>query len=226
MEAYVMSFSSNTITDKLESGLEAMRREDYPTARAHLTQALIEARNAGDRRAEYKVIGPLIQSNLLAGKPDQATVVAKEALTLATNLFGSRHTEVAWCLNALAMSLVQVGHHEEALSHLEKALEILVAYRAGSVQEVVATIINMGACFEGMGDREAQARSYELGLMICRSIGSPSEMVSRLMDRLAATYQKLGRTLEARCLREEALATAVAVETTTRTGRRAGGDPN
>ncbi|HEX6254498.1 MAG TPA: AAA family ATPase [Euzebyales bacterium] len=113
--------------------LGVVHKRDLSVARLHLEHALALARRTHDVATEVAAANNLAQAHAWAGAVDLALPLAESALQRAARL-GDRHRQAA-LHNNLADLLHTLGRHDDARTHLTRAVELFADIGRSDVPE-------------------------------------------------------------------------------------------
>jgi tetratricopeptide (TPR) repeat protein len=164
-------------------------------------EALVIARQIGDRWREGIVLGSLGSAYHNLGQYEQAIKLHEEALAIARET-SDRWRESAW-LGDLGLSYRDLGQFEQAIKLYEEALAIgrEIDDRRGEG----VWLGNLGRTYLDLLEAEQAIKLYEEALAIAREIGNCREEGSWLSHKGKA-YHDLGQFEQAIKFYEEALA--------------------
>ncbi len=140
------------------------------------------------------------------GQYAQAVSLAEQALTLARQLWGEEHPNIATSLNNLAYLYESQGRYTEALPLFEQALEMRQRLFAGDHPDVASSLNNLAGLYKSQGRyAEAQRLSEQVLEMRQRLFAGDHPDVASSLNNLAYLYKSQGRYAEAQPLYEQAL---------------------
>jgi tetratricopeptide (TPR) repeat protein len=135
----------------------------------------------------------------------QATTLAEEALTLARQIWGEEHPNVATSLNNLAYLYESQGRYAEAQPLLEQALEMRKRLFVGDHPNVASSLNNLAYLYNSQGRyAEAQPLLEQALEMRKRLFVGDHPNVAISLNNLAALYESQGRYAEAQPLYQQA----------------------
>jgi tetratricopeptide (TPR) repeat protein/transcriptional regulator with XRE-family HTH domain len=172
-------------------------------AREHYTQALVDARQLGDRRAEANALRGLGQVEWFVGEYGQAREYHTEALALARRL-GERRAE-ADALRGLGQVERLVGEYGQAREHYTQALALArqLSDRAGEVE----SLWGLGQVERLVGEYGRAREHYTQALALARRLGERRAEADALRG-LGQVERLVGEYGQAREYHTQALALA------------------
>ncbi len=140
------------------------------------------------------------------GQYSQAVIVAEQALTLARQIWGEEHPNIAASLNNLAELYNSQGRYTEALPLYQQALEMTKRLFADDHPDVAKMLNNLAGLYQSQGRYAEALPLCEQALeMRKRLFAGDHPDVAQSLNNLAALYQSQGRYAEALPLFEQAL---------------------
>jgi predicted ATPase/DNA-binding SARP family transcriptional activator/class 3 adenylate cyclase len=181
-------------------GNVAARMGDYPEAQAGYEEALVTARQLGDRWEEATDLAGLGQVAWYLADYSESRARYEEALAIAQEL-GDRQMEAKWLLN-IGMVDHWLADYTEARSNYEQAL--MIARNVGDRLQEAHSLGSMGVTSSAMGDDHEALARYEEALAIFREIGSPGHEAGYI-GNIGRVHLRFGNYPECRSRFEEAL---------------------
>jgi len=163
-------------------------------------EALITAREAGNRWAEEEILGSLGVAYGGLGEYERAIQLHKGALAIAREI-GDREGEIRH-LGNLGSACNALGNIDQAINLLEEALSI--AQRTGDSRGGTMRLLSLGWAYHDLGQVERSIKFYEEALAISRKTGHRLAEW-RLLAGLGHAYYDLGQFEVAVKFCEEAL---------------------
>ncbi|MFE9483891.1 FxSxx-COOH system tetratricopeptide repeat protein [Streptomyces spororaveus] len=169
--------------------------------------ALTIAELTPDALAAGRTLGRLSDSTRRAGHPEQAAVLAEQALNRLQPELGNDHATVLSSRNNLAVALEGLGRHQEAadlhehnLAHLERSL-------GNDHSSTLTCRNNLAITLQGLGRRQEAADLHQRTLTDReRALGDDHPDTFSSRNNLALALRGLGRQQEAADLHEHNLA--------------------
>jgi predicted ATPase/class 3 adenylate cyclase len=184
----------------------ASRIGDYGEARSAYEEALVTARQLGDRREEATDLSGLGQVAWYVADYAESRARYEDAMAIALDL-GDRQME-AKCLLNLGMVAHWMSNYTEARSHYARALEI--AREVGDRQQEAHGLGALGITSSAMGDDDDALARYEEALAIFHEIGSPGQEAG-FIGNIGRVHLRRGNYAESQSRIEEALAITRAI---------------
>jgi len=123
----------------------------------------------------------------------EAEALLKQALTIAENVFGSEHNEVAATINNLGRVLQDMGNLDGAKKCYERALEINEAIYGLSHPQVAKIVNNFGLVLRDQGELDGARKCYERALKIDEATyGSEHSEVAVVVNNLGGVLYAMG----------------------------------
>jgi tetratricopeptide (TPR) repeat protein len=170
-------------------------------ARAHLRQAQLLRRRAGDRAGQALLLVDFGRLYQRQGRLRQSLRYAQQALSIYRELGGDRWGE-ARALNHAGWTLGQLGDHGQALAYCQQALVILVAL--GDGHNVSSTLDSLGYVYRRLGHHGRAAACYRRSLHLQAELGY-RYMRARTLTYAGNAHHAAGDLLAARDAWQEAL---------------------
>ena len=181
----------------------AVRMGDYPQARAGFRDALLAAKEVGDRKEEALSLAGLGRVAWFVADYAESGDRYKAALVIAREL-GDRHVEGKW-LGNLAMVAHGLADYTEARSLYESAVAIV--REIGDRHSEAGFLGPLGVLASDMGDYHEALVRYEEALEIFREIGDRYNE-GGYIGNIGRVSLRLGDYPQSRSRFEEALAIA------------------
>ncbi len=176
----------------------ALQNEDYEAAFACLTEAVEQARQAGDRAAEGRHLGNLALMYNRLGQPEEALRCFEQALALV-RAEGDRVTEDG-LLGNMGNVLRETERYEEAREYLHAALQI--AQEIGDVRGRGIWLSNLGLVYDNMQQPERAIEYHSQSIGVARQLYDQRGLATRLR-KLSDSFVAAGNPIEAlKCLGE------------------------
>jgi len=135
----------------------------------------------------------------------QAVSLTEEALTLARQIWGEEHPNIATSLNNLAYLYNSQGRYAEALPLYQQALEMRKRLFAGDHPDVATSLNNLASLYESQGRYAEALPLYQQALeMRKRLFAGDHPDVAQSLNNLALLYKSQGRYAEALPLLDQA----------------------
>ena len=166
-------------------------------------QALVIAREIGDRRGEGADLGNLGSAYPNLGQVEQAIEYYEQALVIAREI-GDRRGEGA-DLGNLGTAYAALGQVGQAIEYYEQAL--VIAREIGDRRGEGADLGNLGNAYAALGQVRQAIEYYEQALVIAREIGDRRGEGNHL-GNLGTAYAALGQVDKAIEYYEQALVIA------------------
>lgn len=139
------------------------------------------------------------------GQYTEAVNVAKEALKVAEETFGSEHLKVAVSLNILAILYKTQGKYSEAVPLFNRALEIYEKTLGSDNPYVIASLNNLAEVYQKQGKHDEIEPLYKRALEINeKTLGKDHPDVATVLENMAALFEEIGKEEEAKELAERA----------------------
>jgi tetratricopeptide (TPR) repeat protein len=167
---------------------------------ASYEQALLIAREIGDRRGEGGALDDLGKACARLGQVEKAITFHERALLIAREI-GHRQGE-GTTLGNLGAAYVDLGQVEKAISFYEQAL--LIAREVGDRRGEGNALGNLGSAYGRLGQVEKAITLCEQRLVIAREVGDRRGEGSAL-GNLGTAYVDLGQVEKAITFYEQAL---------------------
>ena len=106
---------------------------------------------ANAQQDQYNKLNKKLATLYKNGRTEDAIVVAKEALQVAENTFGSNHPYVSASLNNLALLYIAEGQYEKAEALYERSLKIAEEHLGKDDPKLAGILENMVRCNEKLG---------------------------------------------------------------------------
>jgi len=117
----------------------------------------------------------------------------EKALSVAENLYGSKHHEVATSLNDLGVAFHELGDAKRAAEYLQRALSIKEKIYGPEHPAVATSLNNLGSAFKDLGDAKKAAEYLQRALAIYEKIYDPLHPhVATSLSNLGLAFQALG----------------------------------
>jgi tetratricopeptide (TPR) repeat protein len=141
-----------------------------------------------------------------AGQYAQARSLAEKALTLARQLWGDEHPNIATSLNNLAYLYKSQGRYAEAQPLYEQALEMRKRLFAGDHPSVAQSLNNLALLYDSQGRYAEALPLLEQALEMRKRLFAGDHLdVTQSLNNLALLYDSQGQYAEALPLLEQAL---------------------
>jgi len=146
---------------------------DYAAAEAHCQEALVLARQSGNRQQICKILDSLGIAAGRQGDYERAEALLSEAIAMSQEDSGGAMTHLlASLLNNLAIVTRHQGDPGRAMSLLQESL----AYKraGGDHQGVAISLVNLGNLAQSQGDYAAAQAAFRESLQIRQALGDKS----------------------------------------------------
>jgi len=124
------------------------------------------------------------------GDAESALAMHERALAIRKETVGEEHPAVAECYNNLGALFFSQGSFQQAVSHYEQALPLLMLGSGGKADGpyVALTLYNVGVCHDGLGNAEASVAALTKALEVAeKALGSDHPKVGLIK----ATIEKV-----------------------------------
>jgi tetratricopeptide (TPR) repeat protein len=176
---------------------------DYDQATTAFDRALVQFREASDRRGVASTLDDVGRMYWLKGTTDEALRLYRDALAIRRELGDRRSLAVS--LHNLGVLEEERGEIQGALSHLKEALEI--RREVGDREGVVATLNAVALVYEDVGRGEEAIKMLEESLKIAREIGDKAQE-ALLLNNLGDVSRERGDSGRARVFLDQAMTLA------------------
>jgi tetratricopeptide (TPR) repeat protein len=166
-------------------------------------QALVIAREIGDRRGEGNRLGNLGSAYYQLGQVDTAIGYYDQALVISRDINDLRG-EGAW-LGNLGSAYYQLGQVDTAIGYYDQAL--VIAREIGDRRNEGAWLGNLGLAYSDLGQVDTAIGYYDQALVIAREIGDRRNEGS-VLGNLGLAYSDLGQVEKAIKYYDQALVIA------------------
>jgi DNA-binding SARP family transcriptional activator/DNA-binding XRE family transcriptional regulator len=173
---------------------------DCHGADAHLRQAMMLRRQAGDRAGQAVLLVDFSRLHERERRYRQAVSSARKALGIYREL-GDRRGE-AIALNHVGWTLGLVGRFEQAFAHCQQALVIMLAI--GDHHHVPSALDSLGYAHRHLGDHARAAACYRRAVHLYAELGNRYKRAETL-GYAGDAYRAAGDPLAARDAWQEAL---------------------
>ncbi|MCP4664472.1 MAG: tetratricopeptide repeat protein, partial [bacterium] len=198
-------------------GLAHHRLAEVEKAIGYHQEALVIAREIGNRRGEGEDLGNLAGAYSDLGDVEKAIGYYEQAIVIAREI-GDRSVETE-DLGSLGLAYARLGDVEKAIVYYEQGLviarEICNRHSEGSI------LGNLGVFHYRLGDVEKAIGYYEQALIIDREIGDPRGEGMQL-NNLGLAYARLGDVEKAIGYHEQGLVIAREIGNRSSEGRGLG----
>ena len=155
-------------------------------------QALVIAREIGDRRGEGAVLGNIGLAYHALGQVDKAIEYYEQALVIAREI-GDRRGEGA-DLGNLGLAYYQLGQMDKAIEYYEQAL--VIAREIGDRRNEGNWLGNTGIAYHNLGQMDKAIEYHEQALVIAREIGDRHNE-GNWLSNIGLAYHLLGQVEKA-----------------------------
>jgi tetratricopeptide (TPR) repeat protein len=155
-------------------------------------QALVIAREIGDRRGEGTALGNLGATCADLGQVEKAVSFYQQALVIACEI-GNRRGE-GTALGNLGRAYADLGQVEKAIGFYEQ--RSVIVHEIGDRRDVGSNLSNLGIAYAMLGQVEKAISYHEQALVIDREIGD-RRGEGNTLGNLAIAYTELGQVEKA-----------------------------
>jgi hypothetical protein len=99
---------------------------------------------------------------------------------------GQHCPDVARSRTNTGCTLIVMGKHEEALVHLQKALQIQLKHLGSEHPDAAASKTNIGSVFKAMGKKSEAKQMFTEAASIHRKVLGPDHPLTKQLERSAA----------------------------------------
>jgi len=161
----------------------------------------------GQQEVSWKALKTQIETLFHQGKIREATSLAKEAVKVAEQTFGSGHHNVATSLSNLAMLYQAQGQYAEAEPLHKQALVIREKVLGPDHPDVALSLNNLATLYKKQGRYAKAEPLYKRALVIWeKALGPDHHFVVQILNNLAGLYQAQGQHAKAEPLNKRVLA--------------------
>ena len=158
-------------------------------------------------RQRWRSLNQEVMAHYRAGDYGKAGALAREALAIAENTFGTDHPNTARSLNNLAVVLRDQGRYGEAELLHRQALAIGQKVLGAEHPNTAASLNNLAAVLDAQGRYgEAEPLHRQALAIVEKVLGAEHPDTALSLNNLAAVLDDQGRTGEAEPLYRQALA--------------------
>ena len=164
------------------------------------------AKQLAEMMKEWKQLNGQATQLYNAGKYDEAIPIAKQAVTLALQLWGKAHKNVATSLNLLALLYESQGRYSEAEPLHQQAIEIIKTAFPANHPELASHLSNLASLYRFQGRYSEAEPLYQQAIEIIKiALPANHPNLATLLNNLAGLYESQGKYSEAEPLYQQAI---------------------
>lgn len=144
-----------------------------------------------ESREYYAILSELADVYYSADFDEEALEVGEEYYIHCCESYGEESDDALYCYENIAKVHFVMGHHHEAIRHLERLLEVYGRKEGDSVSKLVELNHNMAICQYLAGDTDAARKFSEAAYLLCTNPDYES-LLGYIVNDVKDLYTKLG----------------------------------
>lgn len=189
-----------------QSGIEALRQQNFPLAKQKFTEALSLVESLGPCPSLCSSLNNLGYYYKLTGDYSNAQKYYERALAMHRTVFGPQAIEITDCLCNLGSLYLRIDKKSNSVECLEEALKIQEKAFGDKDAKVIGTLITLGESYRSAGQLDKAEQSLSRAFQLIKTVGLPrspdglQDAREVLANNLGLVYMDQGRFEQARTL--------------------------